>query len=182
MTTYRGKLVNVKLPTGQVRAINYNCTTVPTNGTLLPTVWFEGSEAHGIVDFIGLQQSLAVTHGRNSCSFDPPNFGWSDNLLSTLKNNYSYFVPLLTALNKQNEDKIIVGWGGGARSGLVHAIENANTTKAFVFLDTAPDGIEWYDEQRKRGFNEKQLQDYRANDLAGRVFLTQIILAIAIPW
>lgn len=179
---YSGKLVKIKLPTGQTPSVNYNCTIVPSKGTLLPTIWLEGSAAHGIVDFLGLQHSLAVTHGRNSCSYDPVNFGWSDNLFSSLEDDYNYFSPLLKALNKQDEEIILVGWGDGAKYGLIHANENPNTTKAFVILDASPDGIEWFDEQRKKKWNEKQTLDYRANDLAGRIFLTQIILALAIPW
>lgn len=182
LTLLSGELIQVKLPTGQTRSLNYNCTAVPSNGTFLPTFWFEGSEAHGIVDFLGLQHFLAVDHGRNSCAFDPPNFGWSENLVSSLQDSYSYFNPLLEALNKQNEERIIVGWGDGAHGGLVHAKENPRTTKAFVTLDASPDGIEWFDLQRKNNWNEKQTLDYRVIDLAGRIILTNIILSIAIPW
>lgn len=182
LTLLRGKLAQVNLPTGQTRSLNYNCTTVPSNGTLLPTFWFEGSEAHGIVDFLGLQHFLAVEHGRNSCSYDPPNFGWSENLISSLQDEYSYFNPLLKALDKTNEERIIVGWGDGAHTGLVHANENPSATKAFVLFDAAPDGIEWFDLQRKNHWNEKQTLAYRDTDLAGRIFLTKIILSLAIPW
>lgn len=182
LTLLRGELIQVKLPTGQTRSLNYNCTAVPSNGTFLPTFWLEGSEAHGIVDFLGLQHFLAVNHGRNSCSFDPPNFGWSENLVSSLQDSYSYFNPLLEALDKQKEERIMVGWGDGAHSGLVHANENPSTTKAFVILDASPDGIEWFDLQRKNHWNEKQTLEYRDIDMAGRILLTNIILSIAIPW
>lgn len=182
LTLLRGKLVQVKLPTGQTRSLNYNCTAVPSNGTLLSTFWLEGSEAHGIVDFLGLQHSLAVDHGRNSCSFDPPNFGWSENLVSSLPNHYSYFNPLLEALDKQNEERIIVGWGDGAHIGLVQANENPSSTKAFVLFDASPDGIEWFDLQRTNHWNERQTLDYRDTDMAGRKFLTKVILSLAIPW
>lgn len=178
----RGKLASVKLPTGQTRSLSYNCTAVPSNGTLLPTIWFEGSEAHGIVDFLGLQHFLAVDHGRNSCSFDPPNFGWSENLVSNLQNHYSYFNALLKALDKQNEERVIVGWGDGGHTGLVHVNENPNATKAFVLFDASPDGIEWFDLQRKNHWNERQTLDYRDIDMAGRISITKIILSIAIPW
>ena len=178
----RGKIVQVKLPTGQSRSLNYNCTIVPSNGTSLPTFWFEASDAHGIVDFLGVQHFLATIHGRNSCSYDPPNFGWSQNLLSSLPDTYSYFNPLLKTIDRQEEDKIIVGWGDGAHIGLVHVNDNPRTTKAFVMLDAAPDGIEWFDEQRKHNWNEEQLQSYRALDLSSRVSLTEIILTLGISW
>ncbi|MCJ1466842.1 hypothetical protein MMC07_005463 [Pseudocyphellaria aurata] len=177
-----GKITQVKLSTGQARSLNYNCTVVPSNGTLLPTFWFEGSEAHGIVDFLGLQHFLAVDHGRNSCSYDPPSFGWSENLVSNLEDYYSYFSPLLEALDKQNEERVIVGWGDGGHVGLVHVNERPSATKAFVMFDLSPDGIEWFDLQRKNHWNEKQTLDYRNTDMAGRISLTKIILSIAIPW
>ena len=178
----RGKCVQVKLPSGQIRSVNYNCTTVPFNGTFLPTIWFEASAAHGIVDFLGLQESLAVSHGRNSCSYDPPNFGWSDRLPSNLPNYLTYFRPLLDAIHKQDEAKIIVGWGGGGYNALKHAIEDTVTTKALVLLDTSPDGIEWFDLQRKNNWDGTHLQDYRTKDMAGRIRLAAIILSLGIPW
>lgn len=177
-----GKTVQVKLPAGQSRSLNYNCTTVPSNSTHLPTIWFEATVAHGTVDYLGVQHFLATVHGRNSCSYDPPNFGWSDNLLSSLHDNASYFNPLLEAIGRQDEDKVIVSHGGGARTGLVHVNDHPKTTKAFVMLDSAPDGIEWFDEQRKHNWNEEQLQNYKAADLSARATLTEVILTLVISW
>lgn len=162
--------------------MNYYCTNVPSNGTSLPTIWFEGSAAHGIVDFLGLQHSLAVSPGRNSCSYDPANFGWSENLPSSLEDDFGYFSSLLKTLNRQDEEVIIAGWGDGAKYGLIHANENPGITKALIILDASPDGIEWLDEQRKHQWNQKQMLAYRANDLSGRISLCQIILTLAIPW
>lgn len=122
--------------------MNYNCTIVSVNGAQLPIFWFESTDAHGFGDFLGRQHFLALDDGRNSCSYDSPNMGHSDNLPANLLNDTGYFYPLLEALGKQNEEKIIVGWGGGAYNGLRHCIENPRSIKAFVTLDTAPDGIE----------------------------------------
>lgn len=123
-----------------------------------------------------------MDHGRNSCSYDPPNFGWSDPLPADLLNFYDYFTPLLVALDRQNEQMVIAGWGAGAENALIHAIENRNTTKSLVILDASPDGIEWFDEQRKNNWTETQMQDYRSTDLRGRIFQTRTILGLAIPW
>lgn len=123
-----------------------------------------------------------MDHGRNSCSYDPPNFGWSDPLPADLLNFYDYFTPLLVALDRQNEQMVIAGWGAGAENALIHAIENRNTTKSLVILDASPDGIEWFDEQRKNNWTETQMQDYRSTDLSGRIFQTRTILGLAIPW
>lgn len=76
----------------------------------------------------------------------------------------------------------MVGWGGGAYNALRHINENPSSIRAFVTLDTSPDGIEWYDAQRKNHWNEQQLLDYKKIDLDGRVFLTEIVLAIGITW
>ncbi|KAF7551809.1 hypothetical protein G7Z17_g4751 [Cylindrodendrum hubeiense] len=73
--TNPGTAVNITLADGKSLKINYNCTSVPSHNTSsLPTIWFEADEAHGVVDFLGVQTILAETHGRNSCSYDPPNF------------------------------------------------------------------------------------------------------------
>ena len=146
----RGTIVSVKLASGAVHSINYNCTSVAPSNSSLPTIWLESSAVHGIVDFLGLQTALAEYHGRNSCSYDPPNFGWSDRLPSDIEDYLGYFNPLLKAVGKENEDIVLVGWGDGAKNALAHTIENPNTTKALVIMDASPDGIEWIDMKRKR--------------------------------
>jgi pimeloyl-ACP methyl ester carboxylesterase len=175
-------LVEITLASGEVHKINYNCTSVQSLNSSLPTIWLESSAAHGIVDFLGLQTSLALDHGRNSCSYDPPNFGWSDPLPVNLINYFGYFNPLLIALNRQDEEMAIVGWGGGAENALMHAIENKDTTKSLVIMDASPDGIEWFDAQRKNNWTETQMLNYRSADLNSRVFLAETILGLAIPW
>jgi pimeloyl-ACP methyl ester carboxylesterase len=179
---YRGTSIQVTLASGEVHNINYNCTSVPSTNSSLPTIWLEADAAHGIVDFLGLQTSLALDHGRNSCSYDPPNFGWSDRLPSDLNDFYGYFNPLLKALGRQDEEIILVAWGGGAENALMHAIENNKTIKSLVIMDTSPDGIEWFDVQRKNNWTEAQMLQYRTTDLDGRVLLAEIILGLGIPW
>lgn len=162
--------------------LNYNCTSVPSSNSSLPTIWLEADAAHGIVDFLGLQTSLALDHGRNSCSYDPPNFGWSDPLPASLLNYFDYFNPLLAALHREDEEIVIAGWGGGAENALMHAIENRNITNSLVIIDASPDGIEWFDAQRRNTWTEMQMQNYRFADLSSRIFLAEIILALGIPW
>lgn len=76
----------------------------------------------------------------------------------------------------------MVGWGDGAKYALLHALENPNTTTDLVIMDASPDGIEWLDAQRANGWDEKQMLDYRQQDLQGRIGLCRLILGIAIPW
>ena len=175
-------MVQVTLASGQKHNINYNCTSVISSNSSLPTIWLEADAAHGIVDFLGLQTSLALDYGRNSCSYDPPNFGWSDPLPANLANFFDYFNPLLIALQRQDEEMVIAGWGGGAENALMHAIENKSTTKSLVIMDARPDGIEWFDSQRKNNWTEAQMLNYRSVDLSGRVFLAETILGLGIPW
>lgn len=179
---HSGTVVKVTLPTGQVRAVNHYCTTVNGTGPANPTLWFEGSSAHGVVDFLGLQTILAQRFNRRSCSYDPPNFGWSDRLPASLRDYESYFNPLLGELGLATEPKIVVGWGDGARYALMHALENPNTTTDLVIMDASPDGIEWLDAQRANGWDQKQMLEYRQQDLQGRISLCRLILGIAIPW
>lgn len=163
--------------------MNYYCTTTPSfNATSLPTIWFESGPAHGIVDFLGLQTILARDYGRNACSYDPPSFGWSDPLPSKLTDYYSYFDPLLDALGRKEEHKVIVGWGGGAKNGLIHVLENPRYTSAFVLMDASPEGIEWRSVQNQKNWTEAQMLEYRSEDLENRVSLTKTILGLGIPW
>lgn len=175
-------MIQVTLASGEKHKINYYCTSVLSSNYSLPTIWLEADAAHGIVDFLGLQTYLALDHGRNSCSYDPPNFGWSDPLPSNLANFFGYFNPLLIALQKQDEEMAIAGWGGGAKNALMHAVENNNTTKSLVIMDAGPDGIEWFDAQRKNNWTETQMLNYRSADLSSRVFSAETILGLGIPW
>ncbi|KAG9514308.1 hypothetical protein KCV07_g8180, partial [Aureobasidium melanogenum] len=175
-----GTVVKVTLPTGQATNVNHFCTSV--ENSVGPTIWFEADAAHGVLDFIGVQTILAQDYNRTSCSYDPPNFGWSDNLPSSLDDFYSYFTPLLRALGQQDEPKILVGWGDGAHNALMHALENVYVTRQLVLMDSSPDGIEWFDAQRANNWTEKQMLEYRQTDLQGRISLVQLILGVAIPW
>jgi pimeloyl-ACP methyl ester carboxylesterase len=176
-----GMRVPVMLENGDIH-INYNCTSANASGPSQPTIWFEADAAHGIVDFLGMQTYLALDHGRNSCSYDPPNFGWSDRLPSSLDNFFDYFNPLLKVLGRDQEDIALVGWGSGAINALMHAIENQNTTKSLAILDASPDGIEWMDAKRKNNWTNSQMLSYRSSDLSSRTSLAETILGLGIPW
>ncbi|KAG9858366.1 hypothetical protein KCU77_g5115, partial [Aureobasidium melanogenum] len=175
-----GTVVKVSLPTRQATNVNHFCTSV--ENSVGPTIWFEADAAHGILDFIGVQTILAQDYNRTSCSYDPPNFGWSDNLPSSLDDFYSYFTPLLRALGQQDESRVLVGWGDGAHNALMHTLEYSDVTSKLVLMDSSPDGIEWFDAQRAKNWTEKQMLEYRQTDLQGRISLVQLILGIAIPW
>jgi pimeloyl-ACP methyl ester carboxylesterase len=175
-----GSIQKIRLFDGQERNVNYYCTNVDNDTR--PIIWFEADSAHGVLDFIGVQTILAQDYNRTSCSYDPPNFGWSDNLPSSLDNFYSYLSPLLLALEQQDQPRILIGWGDGATNILMHALENEDTTQGLVFMDSSPDGIEWLDAQRSNDWTQKQMLDYRQTDLQSRISLMRLILAIAIPW
>jgi hypothetical protein len=148
----------------------------------MPTFWFESSIAHGVVDFLGLQTILAETHGRNSCSYDPANFGWSSRLPASETDFYVAFPPLLESIGRQDEDKIFVGWAGGIEPALRHAETFQSTAKGLVLLDPSPGGIEWLDMRRAKNWTIEQMLSFRDADLASRVQIATIILALAIPW
>lgn len=175
-----GAIVKVTLPTGRITNVNHFCTSV--EDPFGPTIWFEADAAHGVLDFIGVQTILAEDYNRASCSYDPPNFGWSDDLPSSLDDFYCYFTPLLRALGKQDEPRVLVGWGDGAHNALMHALENVDFTRSLVLMDSSPDGIEWFDAQRASNWTEKQMLAYRQADLQNRISLVQLILGVAIPW
>lgn len=160
-----------------------HCTSVKAaNGSALPTLWFESDLAHGITDFLGVQTFLETTHGRNSCSHDPPGFGWSQPPLKDYTNSSQYFLPLLQKLGLGDQSMIYAGWGGGGEDAISHAIEAPKTTAGVVLLDMYPDGIEWEDMARNHSWNEEQMLAYRELDLEGRVIETQIILTLGFTW
>lgn len=172
--------MKISLPSGLVTHVNYFCARVAEPAG--STIWFEADAAHGVLDFLGVQTILAQDYNRSSCSYDPPNFGWSDNLPSSLDDFYSYFTPLLKAVGQQGEPRVLVAWGDGAHNALMHAIEHRDATHNLVLMDSSPDGIEWFDAQRTNGWSETEMLKYRQTDLESRISLVQLILGIAIPW
>jgi len=179
--------VSVILPGGSSLAINYLCVSPSnsansTNDRDIPTIWFETSLSHGIVDMIGLQEILSSTHGLESCSYDPPSFGWSSPLPSSESDFDSAFLPLLDSIGRRHDDRIVIGWGGGAELAMKRALEEPDVTKGVVLLDVYPDGIEWLDAKRKNGWTDAQMLAFRETDLRGRVALARLILMLAIPW
>lgn len=153
------------------------------NSSTLPTFWFEADGAHGITDFLGMQSILADVHGRNSCSYDAPSFGFSSRLPSSESVDLTtVFNPLLTAIQRKDEPKILIGWGGGGENVLRHAIQNPETTEGVVLLDVSPTGIEWLDHQRAKNLTMEETEAFAKSDLESRVSLTQTILGIGLPW
>jgi pimeloyl-ACP methyl ester carboxylesterase len=175
--------VEITLPDGKTMMINYNCTSVPTvNATSQPTFWFTASPAHGVVDFMGVQTALAEVHGRNSCSYDPPNFGWSSRLPSSVSSSFDPLQLLVERIGRKSEEKIMAAWGGGGNTALGYAVAFPNITKSLVLLDVSPDGIEWLDKQRVMNWTTDQMLQYRHDDLDGRIELAQLVLAGGVPW
>ncbi|KAI9798771.1 MAG: hypothetical protein M1833_004601 [Piccolia ochrophora] len=177
-----GTLYDVPFKDGTTRQLNVHCTSVKPNGTVLPTIWFECTPAHGITDFLGVQHFLEVHHGRNSCSYDHPSFGWSQPALKGYTNSTLYWTNLLKVLDRDREPNIIAGMGSGGEDALSHALEMPDTTKGVVIMDTSPDGIEWMDEQRKQNWTEQQMLDFRQTDLQTRIASTQLILSLGFGW
>lgn len=178
-----GRVVSVHLPGGLQTQINYRCfPAARTANSSQPTIWFQADSAHGVVDFLGVQTALSSTYGIPSCSYDPPNFGWSSRLRSDLPYTTDYFEPLLEALNRTEEKRILAGWGDGLRNSLKQAISAPNVTEALLVLDAAPDGIEWEDAARFHQWNATELAEYRQNDLEGRIILSQLVLSLGMAW
>ena len=175
--------MSIALTSGTRLDVSYFCTSVPSaNDTALPTFWFESSQAHGVVDFLGVQTALADTHQRNSCSYDPANFGWSGRLPASETDFYTGFAPLVENIGRRDEEKIFVGWEGGIEPALRHIRSAPQGVKALVLFDPAPEGIEWMDMQRRNNWTMQEMLAFRSVDLAGRLNLARVILMLAIPW
>jgi pimeloyl-ACP methyl ester carboxylesterase len=158
--------------------INYYCTSVnSSNATSYPTIWFESSIEHGIVDFFGLQIIIAQNYSRNSCSYDPPNFGWSSRLPADLPWDYDFFPYLLSALNRTNEDRVFVGWGTGNQFAIRHAIANPNTTKGLVMIDPEPMGIDALVQRGPANWTNQHLQLVYGNIMTQKISSVRISLS-----
>lgn len=177
-----GTLVRIALPDGLHRKFNYNCTLSIVHNASKPTIWFEADAGHGIVDFLGLQTYLATYHNISSCSYDPPNFGWSDPLPAWYTDWNAYLPSLLTALGQENQSRIYAGWGGGLEISLKHAIADQSHALAVIDLDAAPDGIEFFDAQRANNWTDAQRLAYRHSQLGERASLTRTLLTLGTGW
>lgn len=178
-----GTRIRITLPSGHTPAISYNCTHPANTNTTAPTIWFESTPAHGVLDFLGVQHHLATAHNLSSCSYDPPNYGWSDALpATTLANDTDYLPALLRALGPQErgQRRVLVGWGGGLELAVRHAVADPGATAAVVDVEGGPDGIEWLDAQRVHGWTEGQRLEYRKADIDSRISLTELILSIGL--
>ena len=130
-----------------------------------------------------MQHHLATAHNLSSCSYDPPNYGWSDTLpATTLANDTDYLPALLHALGPQErgQRRVLVGWGGGLELAVRHAVADPGATAAVVDMEGGPDGIEWLDAQRVHGWTEGQRLEYRKADIESRISLTELILSIGL--
>jgi pimeloyl-ACP methyl ester carboxylesterase len=92
------------------------------------------------------------------------------------------FLPLLDAIGRHHDNRILVGWGGGAEPAMKTALEEPGVTKGLVLLDVYPDGIEWLDVKRKNGWTDEQMLAFREWDLKARAGMAKVILMLAIPW
>ena len=178
-----GTRIRITIPSGHTPAISYNCTHPANTNTTAPTIWFESTPGHGVLDFLGVQHHLATAHNLSSCSYDPPNYGWSDALpATTLANDTDYLPALLRALGLQErgQRRVLVGWGGGLELAVRHAVVDPGATAAVVDVEGGPDGIEWLDAQRAHGWTEGQRLEYRKADIDSRISLTKLILSIGL--
>jgi hypothetical protein len=178
--------VAVTLPTQETIYINYNCTIPPTlNSTNAttgePTIWFEGLIDRGIVDYIGIQVNLTQNFSRVACSYDPPNYGWSSRLPSSLPYDYDFFPYLLEALNQQNDPISLVGWENGNLVAAHHAGSMRNV-KGVVLLDPEPRGIDLRYQQSVHNWTDETLQLEYVNSIASQAGDERSGLFTAFMW
>jgi hypothetical protein len=178
-----GALISVNIPGYGQRTVNHYCNAMSViDPHSKPTIWFETSASHGIVDFLGVQHYLALKHNFSSCSYDPPNFGWSSRLPAKLKDHKLYLPARVEALGKQNESRVHVGWSGGLNLAIEHACNDPEHTTAVIDLDDVPIEIEYLDKQRQSGWNNSQTMNYRSRDLRSKIERLSTILTLGYTW
>ncbi|KAF2437068.1 hypothetical protein EJ08DRAFT_674148 [Tothia fuscella] len=178
-----GTPVRVHIPGHGIQSINYYCNDMSLlNPRKRPTIWFEGTAQHGIVDFLGIQHYLALNHGFASCSYDPPNFGRTWALPVSLQDHDAYLPALVKALGKKNEKRVHVGWDGGLKYSLDHAISDPEHTVAVIDIDASPSGIEYLDIQRRYSWNDTQMHQVREQDLGQKINKAMMMMTLGFGW
>ncbi|KAJ3357072.1 hypothetical protein GGF32_001194 [Allomyces javanicus] len=173
-----GKLFSVTLPDGRTQRLHVLCDG-PANPQQ-PVFWFDSSDAHGVVDFLGVQYYLATVHNRRSCIYDRPSFGWSDFYYANQAADSWY--PQLVDATGEKTPMIMVGWGGGGYDVVKFQQQNPSKVAGVTFLEVSADDIEFRTSQNVNGWDDATAAAKRELDLAGRVTLSRIILGLAIPW
>jgi hypothetical protein len=181
--TNPGTQINIHIPGYGSRLVNYYCN----DRSLLdprskPTIWFESTGQHGVIDFLGLQHHLALDYNFTSCSYDPPNFGWSWTLPAGLEDHGAYLLALIKALGKQDEKRVHIGWAGGLRHAISNAIKDPEHTVAVVDLDASPAGVQYLNLQQQRGWNDTQMLRYREKDIYWQINKMMVMLTLGFGW
>ncbi|KAJ3311108.1 hypothetical protein HDV04_004422 [Boothiomyces sp. JEL0838] len=168
---------------GAGKSANLELYCIGTTNSTLPTIFLVADSAHGIVDFYGLQYYLHSIGGtsRRVCSYDNIGFGWSQDSISGEFTNYEFFYRLLQA-SGEPQPWHVVAWGGGGSTATAIVTNHTSSIKSVTFVEAYPPGIEFNYYGVNNSLSHQQVLDYRANQLAGRVALAQIILDMAIPW
>lgn len=181
--TVPGEIISIHLPGHGYRNVNYYCNDASLiDPRAKPTIWFESTSAHGVLDFLGLQHFLAVNHNYSSCSYDPPNYGRSGPLAEELKYHDLYFPALLKELGKEDEQRVHTGWNGGLRYAIKAAIQDPKRTNAVIDLDATPEGIEYLNKQFQTGWNDTMVAKFRGNDLQKQINKLMLLMSIGFGW
>jgi len=181
----RGNFVDLKARDANgdgMKSVLYNCEG--PQGTSEPLIIVDADASHGSADFWPLQAQLSAA-GRRSCSFDKLGLGFSDRYGSEQNVDPMTYYPGLVEHLLEEEGAsaaVMVGWGGGGDIVYEYALTNADKVRGLVLVETFSEGIEWRSEAYMEGWNQKELNDFKNQDLAGRRIIFALLRGLAVPW
>ena len=136
------------LTTSAGREIYYRCIGSDDQN---PVVVLEGDTGQGIVDFMGLFETLQDT-GLKICAWDRPGVGFSDygyyeDMLRPQPVLEDFLEALGTSDSNYTGPYVFVGFGDGGRTVLEHATKTPSQVQSIILFDTL-----------KPRFNQRALQ------------------------
>lgn len=143
----------------------YNCAWV-SSASSLPTICSWCCRLHRTLNH------PAIDHGRNFCSSDQPNSGWSDPFFCDLLDASDHFDPVFVTLNREHEDKVIDRRVGDTKNAFLHAIEEKWHYPSSSLDEFEPSGIKWFNAWDNINQTMAHTLDYRYSDLRVRVQFT----------
>ncbi|KAI8926343.1 hypothetical protein BC831DRAFT_456835 [Entophlyctis helioformis] len=180
----RGKMYEIDTGDSTGRTMRIHVYCIGETNTAYPTLWLVADSAHGVVDFYGLQFYLNRESGqqnRRVCSYDNIGFGWSDHYKKDTLLTQNWFGNLVAASGEQTP-LILIGWGAGGSTIAAYTKARPSDVAGLGFITVYPPGIEFTSYVAYKSLSVTEAADYRRLQLFGRNVLSQIILALAIPW
>lgn len=141
---------------------------------------FEGNASYGLADYLGIQ-ALLKQNNRRSCIWDKPGLGYSDYLLTEMKDYSTMYTNLINSIGETGPFAF-VGWGAGGSILYEYANKNPSVFKSLTFLDASPTGIEFTIPATLKGWTDAQLKENKNKEYTSRKIWFNSVNGIGVPF